>query len=65
MVIDQNHQKTNWKRVAKAHKALAAAEVAALKAQAALDKTRCRFNRAADILEEEGQSIDYRFDDLR
>ena len=55
---------TNWERVAKARKALSAAEAAGLKAQVALDNARLRFNRAADVLRAEAQPIDYRFDDV-
>jgi hypothetical protein len=49
--------------VAKARKALSAAEAAGLKAQVALDNARLRFNRAADVLRAEGQAIEYDFND--
>ena len=55
---------TNWERVAKARKALAAAEEAALKAQLAMDKARFRFNKAADVLRAEAQPIDYDLNDV-
>ena len=50
--------------VAKARKALAAAEAAGLRAQVTLDNARLRFNRAADVLRAEAQPIDYDFNDV-
>ena len=58
------HPATNLERVAKARKALAAAEAAGLRAQVALDNARLRFNRAADALRAEAQPIDYDFNDI-
>ena len=54
---------TNWERVTKARKSLAAAEVAGRKAQNALDSARLRFDRAAGHLRAEGQPIEYDFND--
>ena len=53
-----------WERVNKAHRALAAASAAGLKAQVALDNARIRFNRAADVLRAEEQLIDYCWEDV-
>ena len=53
----------HYEVVAKARKALAAAEVAGRKAQNALDKARLRFDRAAAILRGESQPIEYDFND--
>ena len=57
------HPATNWERVTKARKALAAAEVAGRKAQNALDNARLKFDRAAAILRSESQPIEYDFND--
>ena len=58
------HPATNLERVAKARKALAAAEAAGLRAQVTLDNARIRFNRAADVLRAEEQLIDYCWEDV-
>ena len=61
--IHEARPATNLDRVAKARKALAAAEVAGRKAQLALDNARFRFNKAADALMAEDQPIEYDFSD--